>query len=101
MKYKLKRKREKIKIKITSKLFLVSALIVRFYVCFFEMPINGMSNQFSNMLTAFVSLFLALYIVSTIYKDVAKERYKRSRRKNLIHKIEEARIYEERIVNYD
>ena len=80
---RVKTKKQKIRRKIISKLLLVSALITRFYLSFFEMPINGMRNQ----------LF--------IYKDIANEKYKRSRRKQLIKKIKEAKTYEERKVNYE
>ena len=39
---RVKTKKQKIRRKIISKLLLVSALITRFYLSFFEMPINGM-----------------------------------------------------------
>lgn len=98
---RVKTKKQKIRRKIISKLLLVSALITRFYLSFFEMPINGMSNQLFNILTAFACLSVALYIVSLICKDIANEKYKRSRRKQLIKKIKEAKTYEERKVNYE
>ena len=92
---RVKTKKQKIRRKIISKLLLVSALITRFYLSFFEMPINGMRNQLFNILTAFACLSVALYI------DIANEKYKRSRRKQLIKKIKEAKTYEERKVNYE
>ena len=75
---RVKTKKQKIRRKIISKLLLVS-----------------------NILTAFACLSVALYIVSLIYKDIANEKYKRSRRKQLIKKIKEAKTYEERKVNYE
>ena len=51
-----------------------------------------MRNQLFNILTAFACLSVALYIVSLIYKDIANEKYKRSRRKQLIKKIKEAKL---------